>query len=136
MYLTTEQFRAAEEQTLASQRFKALKQEKKQDCNGECYVCGYDYLERGGWLEANHVEYRRPDGSLIFGRETKADLVLLCGNKDRRFAHHRPGRMTKEQCKAWRSYYRTRKRMAWCIKLPFRIVRFFWRLLIALIFKR
>ncbi len=61
-------------------------------------MCGYDFRQSDDHLEVNHTSYKN-----LRHEDPVLDLVPICS------LHHRPGLMTWELVRSWRSYYRSRK---------------------------
>ncbi len=84
---------------LASAAWQCKRIECLEAYRHRCFVCGYDFRQRRDHLEVNHTSYKN-----LRHEDPVLDLVPLCS------LHHRPGIMTWELVRSWRSYYRSRKR--------------------------
>jgi hypothetical protein len=86
-----------------------------------CAVCGFDYVRRGFGkyqLQVDHRTYRDKKGDFVFGKESLAQVRLLCPD------HHGKGISSDAAIGEYRKSFRWLKAILWLSALPWKVLKF------------
>lgn len=117
--LSDAEFQQAHAAHIASRGWRDFRKEALAHFGYRCAVCRFDYRERGysrRQLVADHKRYWK-QGELIFGRETFADVRILCP------ACHRQGIHSDDAIHHRRRVHLRSKLLCWSLRLPLRLLR-------------
>src|SRR5438552_2011456 len=116
--LSDAEFQRLHRQWIASQAWKDFRRTALAHYHFRCAICGFGYTQSGISKWQLIVDHRRywSDGTLIFGRETCADVRLLCPGCNRK------GIRSDASIRRDRTAYRWHRAILWLLLLPLRLL--------------